>query len=93
MLRQARERGLGAHSPVTVNVAAAVGGLPPSRDHVIYQHPEWLMVPRQLAPEMLKIDVRSPAYLGQIARWTRTNADRVDGLYVRRSIRPPRRIW
>ena len=82
VLRQARERGLSAHLSVTVNVAAAASELPASRDHVIYQHPEWLMVPRQLAPEMLKIDVRSPAYLGQIARWTRANADRVDGMYV-----------
>jgi uncharacterized lipoprotein YddW (UPF0748 family) len=82
LLRQARERGLAAHLSVSVNVAVPVGELPASRDHVIYQHPEWLMVPRQLAPEMLKIDLRSPAYLGQIARWTRANADRVDGLYI-----------
>ena len=82
VLRQARERGLAAHLSVVVNAAVPVGELPASRDHVIYQHPEWLMVPRQLATEMLKIDLRSPAYLGQIARWTRTNADRVDGLYV-----------
>jgi len=82
LLRQARERGLAAHLSVVVNAAVPVGELPASRDHVIYQHPEWLMVPRQLAAEMLKIDMRSPAYLGQIARWTRANADRVDGLYV-----------
>ena len=82
LLRQARERGLAAHLSITVNVAAQVGVLPASRDHVIYQHPEWLMVPRQLAAEMLKTDTRSPAYLGQIARWTRANADRVEGVYV-----------
>ena len=82
LLRRARERGLGAHVSIPVNLAAAVGELPPSRDHVIYQHPEWLMVPRQLATELLKTDTRSPAYLGQIARWTRANAERVDGLYV-----------
>jgi uncharacterized lipoprotein YddW (UPF0748 family) len=82
LLRQARERGLAAHLSVVVNAAVPVGELPASRDHVIYQHPEWLMVPRPLAAEMLKIDMRSPAYLGQIARWTRANADRVDGLYV-----------
>ena len=81
-LRHAHERGLAAHLSVVVNAAVAVGELPASRDHVIYQHPEWLMVPRQLAAEMLKIDLRSPAYLGQIARWTRANAGRVDGLYV-----------
>jgi uncharacterized lipoprotein YddW (UPF0748 family) len=82
LLRQARARGLGTHLSVSVNVAAAVGDIPASREHVIYQHPEWLMVPRQLAPQMLTVDVRSPAYLGQISRWTRANAERVDGLYV-----------
>jgi uncharacterized lipoprotein YddW (UPF0748 family) len=82
LLREARERGLAAHLSVTVNIAAAADELPASRDHVIYQHPEWLMVPRQIAAEMLKIDPRSPAYLGQITRWTRANADRVEGLYV-----------
>lgn len=82
LLREARERGVAAHLSVNVNLAVMAGELPASRDHVIYQHPEWLMVPRQLAAEMLKIDPRSPAYLGQIARWTRANVDRVDGLYV-----------
>ena len=82
LLRHARENGLRVHLSVAVNVAAGVGELPAAREHVIYQHPDWLMVPRQLAPEMLKIDGRSPAYLGQIARWTRLNADRVEGLYL-----------
>jgi hypothetical protein len=82
LLREVRQRGLAAHLSVSVNVAAAVGELPASREHVIYQHPEWLMVPRQLAAEMLKVDVRSPAYLGQIARWTRANSTRVDGMYL-----------
>jgi len=81
LLREARERGVAAHLSVTVNIATT-DELPASRDHVIYQHPEWLMVPRQIAAEMLKIDSRSPAYLGQIARWTRANAERVEGLYV-----------
>jgi uncharacterized lipoprotein YddW (UPF0748 family) len=82
VLRQARERGLGVHLSIAVNMAVPVGEIPASRDHVIYQHPEWLMVPRQLAAEMLKVDVRSPAYLGQLARWTRANTDRVGGIYV-----------
>ena len=82
LLREARERGVAANLSVTVNIAASADELPASRDHAIYQHPEWLMVPRQIAAEMLKIDSRSPAYLGQIARWTRANADRVEGLYV-----------
>jgi len=82
LLRQAREHGLEAHLSISVNVAASAGELPASRDHVIYQHPEWLMVPKQIAAEMLKVDTRSPAYLGQIARWTRANAERVEGVYM-----------
>ena len=54
------QRGSAAHLSVSVNVAAAVGEFPASREHVIYQHPEWLMVPRQLAAEMLKVDVQEP---------------------------------
>jgi uncharacterized lipoprotein YddW (UPF0748 family) len=82
ILREARERGLRVHASVLVNLATVTGELPASRDHVVYRHPEWLMVPREIATEMLEIDPRSPDYIGRIARWTRANPDRADGLYV-----------
>jgi uncharacterized lipoprotein YddW (UPF0748 family) len=78
----ARERGLRVHAWLNVNMVASASELPASRDHVIYQHPEWLMVPRALAADLQAIDARSPEYLGRLARWTRANADRVDGLYL-----------
>ena len=78
----AHERGLRVHAWLQVNLVSNGIALPAAREHVIYQRPEWLMVPRELAPELLAIDVRSPEYLGRLARWTRANADRVDGLYV-----------
>ena len=40
------------------------------------------MIPREIAAEMLAIDVRSPQYLGRLLRWTRANSSRVDGLYL-----------
>jgi len=82
MITEARGRGLRVHAWIEVTLVAANGELPASRDHVLYQHPEWLMVPRELAPEVLKVDVRTPGYLGRLTRWTRANAPRVDGLYV-----------
>jgi uncharacterized lipoprotein YddW (UPF0748 family) len=82
MITEARARGLRVHAWIEVTLVAAAGELPPSRDHVLYQHPEWLMVPRELAAEMLKVDVRSPAYLGRLTRWARANPARVDGLYL-----------
>jgi uncharacterized lipoprotein YddW (UPF0748 family) len=78
----AHERGMRVHAWINVNLAASANELPASREHVIYQHPEWLMVPRELAAELLAVDPRSPEYLGRLARWTRSNAERVDGLYV-----------
>ena len=82
MITEARARGLRVHAWIEVTLVAANGELPASRDHVLYQHPEWLMVPRELAPDVLKVDVRSPGYLGRLTRWARANAPRVDGLYV-----------
>lgn len=82
MINEARARGLRVHAWIEVTLVAANGELPPSRDHVLYQHPEWLMVPRELAPEMLKLDTRTPGYLGRLTRWARANPTRVDGLYV-----------
>jgi uncharacterized lipoprotein YddW (UPF0748 family) len=82
VLRQAGERGVRVHGWVTIGLAATAGELPASRDHVVYQHPEWLMLPRALAVEMLGLDPRAPDYLGRLVRWTRANATRTEGLYL-----------
>ncbi len=81
-LARAAQAGLRVHAWVNVNLVSGTAELPASRQHVIYEHPAWLMVPRDLAPELLPIDVRSPEYLGRLTRWTRANADAVEGLYV-----------
>ena len=82
VLEQAHGAGLKVHAWVAVNLVSSSVTLPASRDHVIYRAPEWLMVPRELAAEMKKIDLRSPAYLGRLARWTRANSSIVEGLYT-----------
>jgi len=82
MITDLRGRGLRVHAWIDVTLAVANGELPASHDHVVYQHPEWLMVPRELAPEILKVDVRSPAYLGRLTRWVRATTPRVDGVYL-----------
>jgi uncharacterized lipoprotein YddW (UPF0748 family) len=78
----ARERGMRVYAWISVNMVSGASEVPASRDHVIYQRPDWLMVPRELAPELFGIDVRSPEYLGRLARWTRANVGRVGGLFV-----------
>ncbi len=81
-LIQAHSAGLRVHAWVDVALAAPSDELPSARDHVVYRHPEWLMVPRAIAAELLAIDSRSPDYIGRLARWTRTNGGRVDGMYI-----------
>ncbi len=81
-LARAKAAGLRVHAWVNVNLVSSAAELPASREHVIYEHPDWLMVPRELAPELLGTDPRSPEYLGRLARWTRANAAAVEGLYV-----------
>ncbi len=82
VIEQAHAAGLQVHAWVAVNLVSSSVSLPASRDHVIYRAPEWLMVPRELAAEMKKIDLRSPAYVGRLSRWTRANAEQVEGLYT-----------
>lgn len=82
VIEQAHVSGLKVHAWVAVNLVSSSVSLPASRDHVVYRAPEWLMVPRDLAAEMKKIDLRSPAYLGRLARWTRAQSARVEGLYT-----------
>lgn len=82
VIADAHAAGLKVHAWVAVNLVSSSVGLPASRDHVIYRAPEWLMVPRELAAEIKKIDLRSPAYVGRLARWTRAHTAIVEGLYT-----------
>jgi|SRR5437762_1373711 len=79
---QAHAAGMRVHAWIDVARVTAPGELPFARTHVVYQHPEWLMVPRTIAAELLAIDAHNPDYLGRLARWTRSNTDRADGLYI-----------
>jgi uncharacterized lipoprotein YddW (UPF0748 family) len=80
-LALARARGLRVHAWVNVNLTSSGAELPTSREHVVYEHPEWLMVPRALAFELGRIHPRSPEYVGRLARWTRSLPTEVEGLY------------
>jgi uncharacterized lipoprotein YddW (UPF0748 family) len=63
-----------------VNLVASAAELPAGRGHIVYRHPEWLMVPKALAVELARAGSRSPEFLGRLARWTRA-ADDVEGLF------------
>jgi uncharacterized lipoprotein YddW (UPF0748 family) len=82
VIATAHASGLAVHAWVTVNLVSSAVELPAARDHLVYQHPEWLMVPRAVAQDVAALDATNPAYVGKIARWTRTVSDTVEGLYA-----------
>ncbi len=82
LLTAARRRGLRVHAWIQVMRATRAGPLPTSRGHVVNRHPGWIMVPRDLAGRLARLDVQDPAYLATIHRWTQPSRDGVDGLYL-----------
>src|SRR5436309_4116016 len=75
----AHDAGLQVHAWVNVNLVAGGHVLPASRDHVIYRHPEWLMVPHALAEDLAGVNPRSPEYLGRLARYGRGQPSELEG--------------
>ena len=82
VLARAKPAGLSVHAWINANLVSSAVELPASRQHVIYRHPEWLMVPEDLATDMRATDPRSPEYVGRLARWTRARLTDVEGLYT-----------
>ena len=82
VITAARASGLSVHAWVNVNLVSSAVDLPVAREHIVHRHPEWLMVPRELAPALAKVNYESPAYVGRLARWTRTQLEDVEGLYA-----------
>lgn len=82
VIAQARPAGIQVHAWLAVNLVSSAATLPSSRNHILYRNPEWLMVPKALAVELRGVDVRSPEYVGRLARWSRANNTAVEGLYV-----------
>ncbi len=81
MLDEAHAAGLQVHAWINVNLVSSAADLPAAREHLVYRHPLWLMVPRDIAREMAAIDPDSPAYVGTLARWTRGQSAGIEGLY------------
>ncbi len=82
VLQAAHAAGLRVHAWVNVNFVSSATYLPSAREHLIYRHPGWLMIPREIAQDLAKIEPESPAYLGKLARWTRAQPNGVEGLYA-----------
>ncbi|MBI3263113.1 MAG: family 10 glycosylhydrolase [Acidobacteria bacterium] len=80
-LKLAHEAGLQVHAWVNVNLVSDARGLVP-HDHVVLRHPEWLMVPRELAGDLRRVSPSSDRYLDALRQWTRAHSKQVEGLYM-----------
>jgi uncharacterized lipoprotein YddW (UPF0748 family) len=81
VLDTAHAEGLRVHAWMNVNLIsdAEPSSLP---DHLVRKHPEWLMVPRELSADLLRMDARHPEYLDALSRYARAHKDRIEGLYA-----------
>jgi uncharacterized lipoprotein YddW (UPF0748 family) len=78
---RAHAAGLRIHAWININLVAGMNP-PISREHVIYRHPEWLMVPEALAQDLLHADPRDPQYTVRLQQYIHTRPRDVEGLYV-----------
>jgi len=82
VLSAAHADGIRVHAWISMNLVSSAAELPASPDHLVYRHPDWIMVPRAIAQEVARLDPGNPGYVGKIARWTRGENDKVEGLYA-----------
>ena len=80
-IAKGHERGLAVHAWINVNLVAGTD-VPASRSHIVYRHPEWLMVPRTLGRDLVSLDPTGPEYLGRLTRYARGRSAELEGLYL-----------
>jgi len=80
VLQQGHAAGLTVHAWMNVNLVADAGDVPTNGRHVVNRHPEWLMVPADLAASIG--DPRGRAFVPTLTSWTKSQAASVEGLYT-----------
>ncbi|MFN8057551.1 MAG: family 10 glycosylhydrolase [Vicinamibacterales bacterium] len=82
VLALAHPLGLRVHAWMNISLVASARTRPTSSAHVMVRHPDWLMVPRELARELAHVPASEPAYAERLAQWTRGQVGEIEGLYV-----------
>jgi uncharacterized lipoprotein YddW (UPF0748 family) len=78
----ARAARLRVHVWLNLNLVASAVTLPTDPAHIVRAHPEWLMVPRELAPALVRLSPSDPRYLSRLAAWTAARLARHEGLFA-----------
>jgi uncharacterized lipoprotein YddW (UPF0748 family) len=81
MIERAHRADLKVHAWVNVNLVSDAEP-PAARKHIVYAHPEWLMVPRPLAEDLGRMNPRDTQYLRRLSEYARARSDRVEGIFL-----------
>jgi uncharacterized lipoprotein YddW (UPF0748 family) len=81
-IEEAHREGIKVHAWINIYLVADLESLPTSRDHPIFRHPEWVMVPRGIATELYDVQPDRGAYLDRIIEFSRLNHIELEGLFV-----------
>ena len=81
-ISEAHHYGIKVHAWINIYLVADLDSLPVSRDHSIYKHPDWLMVPRGIGAELYDVQPDGGAYLDRIIEFSRVNRRELEGLFV-----------
>ncbi len=82
LIARADAAGVQVHAWVNANLIAGATAIPKTPQHLLVQHPEWLMVPRPLASELLRIEPRDARYVSRLAAWSQRNSATIEGVFA-----------
>ena len=81
LIGRADAAGVQVHAWLNVNLVAGSTAIPSDPKHVLVQHPEWLMVPRSLAPDLLRMSPRDRRYVARLASWSHRHNTTIEGVF------------
>ncbi|MCC6162985.1 MAG: family 10 glycosylhydrolase [Acidobacteria bacterium] len=82
LVAHARAAGVQVHAWLNMNLVAGATAFPTAPQHIAVQHPEWLMLPRALAPTLLQHSPRNPAYVRTLAAWSAGKRTTIEGVFA-----------
>jgi len=81
VIEEAHKEGLKVHAWINMGIASAASSRPSSPDHIVNRHPEWLMIHRELAVQLLKLSPKDPEYLRLLMKQMNQDNSEIEGLY------------
>ena len=82
MCQEAHANGMRVHAWLNAYVVTLFDKLPKLPEHVVYQHPDWLMVPKSLASQLYAADPHAPQYVERLRAYTGANRAVIEGLFT-----------